>query len=141
MAAGILRRDLGIDTGRIEVESAGTAAWEGQPATAHSLTVAEREGVDLRSHRSRRVTPALVRAADLILVMERGHLAAVQTLGAGPERTHVLSEWPPPGEPSLLVSDPHGASIEAYEECWRRIQRHVQRVIPQIREASRTRSA
>ncbi len=141
LAAGLLCRDLGPDGARVQVESAGTAAWEGQPATEHSITLAEREGVGLRSHRSRRVTPALVRAADLILVMERGHLAAVQMLGADPERTHVLSEWPPPGEPSLLVSDPYGASIEAYEECWRRIQRHVQRVIPQIREASRTRSA
>ena len=141
MAAGLLCRDLGPDVGRVEIESAGTAAWENQPATEHSISVAERDGVDLRSHLSRRVTPALVRAADLILVMERGHLAPVQALGADPERTHVLSEWPPPGEPSLLVSDPYGASIEAYEECWRRIQRHVQRVIPQIREASRTRSA
>jgi len=42
----------------------------------------------------------------------------------------VLSEYPPPGEPSLAVSDPYGASIEAYEECWRRIERHLERVVP-----------
>lgn len=141
MTAGLLRRELGADAERIAVESAGTAAWDGQPVTEPTLRVAEREGVDLGSHRSRRVTPAMVRAADLILVMERAHLAAVQTLGADPGRTHVLSEWPPPGEPSLVVSDPYGASIEAYEECWRRIERHLERVVPQIREASRSRSA
>jgi protein-tyrosine phosphatase len=141
MTAGLLRRELGADAERILVESAGTAAWEGQPATEPTLAVAEREGVSLDSHRSRRVTPAMVRAADLILVMERAHLTAVQTLGADPGRTHVLSEWPPPGEPALAVSDPYGASIEAYEECWRRIERHLERVVPQIREASRSRSA
>ena len=141
MTAGLLRRELGADAERILVESAGTAAWEGQPATEPTLAVAEREGVSLDSHRSRRVTPAMVRAADLILVMERAHLTAVQTLGADPARTHVLSEWPPPGEPALAVSDPYGASIEAYEECWRRIERHLERVVPQIREASRSRSA
>lgn len=141
MAAGLLRRELAADGERIVVESAGTAAWEGQPATEPTLQVAEREGVDLVSHRSRRVTPAMVRAADLILVMEPGHLSAVQTLGADRSRTHLISEYPPPGEPSLAVSDPYGASIEAYEECWRRIERHLERVVPQIREASRSRSA
>jgi protein-tyrosine-phosphatase len=141
MAAGILLRELESEGGRVVIESAGTAAWEGQPATAPTIDVAAREGVDLKSHRSRRVTPAMVRAADLILVMERGHLAAVQTLGAEPGRAHVISEWPAPGDPALPVSDPYGASIEAYEECWRRIIHHVRRVIPQIKELSRTRSA
>jgi hypothetical protein len=53
----------------------------------------------------------------------------------------VLSEWPEPGEPGLPLSDPFGGSSEAYEECWRRIIHHVDRVVPQIREASRARSA
>jgi protein-tyrosine phosphatase len=141
MAEALLRRGLSAEADRIAVESAGTAAWEGQPATDPTIQVAEREGVDMSSHRSRRVTPAMVRAADLILVMERAHVAAVQTLGADPSRTHVLSEWPPPGDPSLAVSDPYGASIEAYEECWRRIESHLERVVPHIREASRSRSA
>jgi protein-tyrosine-phosphatase len=141
MAEALLRRGLSAEADRIAVESAGTAAWEGQPATDPTIEVAEREGVDISSHRSRRVTPAMVRAADLILVMERAHVAAVQTLGADPSRTHVLSEWPPPGDPSLAVSDPYGASIEAYEECWRRIESHLERVVPHIREASRSRSA
>jgi protein-tyrosine phosphatase len=141
MAAAALRKALGPDLERIVVESAGTAAWEGQPATEPSVAVAERSAVDLADHRSRRVTPALVRAADLILVMERAHLSAVRSLGADPARTHVLSEWPEPGEPELPISDPFGASLEAYEECWRRITHHLDRVVPHIREASRARSA
>ena len=141
MAAGALHRALGTDVDRIRVESAGTAAWEGQPATEPSLGVAAHAGVDLGGHRSRRVTPAMVRAADIVLVMERGHLAAVRALGADPDHTHVLSEWPAPGEPGLEISDPFGASNEAYEECWRRIQHHLERVLPIIRDASRARSA
>lgn len=140
MAAGALRAALGADAARIEVSSAGTAAWEGQPATDLAVEVAGRDGVDLSGHRSRRATPERLRAADLVLVMERGHLSSAQALGADPNRTHVFSEWPAPGEPSLPVSDPFGASIEAYEECWRRIRRHVQRVAPQVLEALRARS-
>jgi protein-tyrosine phosphatase len=141
MAAGALRQALGTDVERILVESAGTAAWEGQPATEPSVRVAANAGVDLSGHRSRRVTPAMVRGSDIVLVMERGHLAAVRALGADPDRTHVLSEWPAPGEPGLEISDPFGASSEAYEECWRRIQHHLERVLPVLREASRARSA
>ena len=140
MAVGALNDELGPEAARIEVSSAGTAAWEGQPATEASVEVAARDGIDLAGHRSRRVTPALVRAADLVLVMERGHLSAVQALGADPKRTHVLGEWPAPAEGSLPISDPFGASIEAYEECWRRIRRHVKRVAPHVLEALRARS-
>jgi protein-tyrosine phosphatase len=141
MAAGGLTHLLGADAGAILVESAGTAAWDDQPATEPSVAVASRAGVDLAKHRSRRLTPAMVRGADLVLVMERGHLAAVRALGGDPGRTHVLSEWPAPGEPDLEISDPFGASIEAYEECWRRIRHHLERVVPVVREASRARSA
>ena len=140
MAAAALAHALGSESGRVDVSSAGTAAWDGQPVTEASLEVTARDGIDLRSHRSRRVTPALLRGADLVLVMERGHLNAVHALGANPKHTHVLSEWPEPGEPELPISDPFGASIEAYEECWNRIRRHIQRVTPVVVEALRARS-
>jgi protein-tyrosine phosphatase len=140
MAAAAVRDELGADSSRVDVSSAGTAAWEGQPATESTIQVTAADGIDLGSHQSRRVTPALLRSADLVLVMERGHLSAVQALGADPSRTHVLSEWPEPGDPALPISDPFGASIEAYEECWSRIRHHVKRVAPLVLDALRARS-
>jgi len=141
LAEAALRGALGAEAERVDVSSGGTAAWEGQPASEPSVTVAARDGFDLRAHRSRRVTPAMLRAADQVVVMERSHLAAVQALGADPSRTHVISEWPQPGDPSLAVYDPYGDSIEAYEETWRRIRAHVERITPHVLEALRTRSA
>ena len=141
MAAGFLAHGLGPDGGRVMVQSAGTAAWDGQPASELSVEVAARDGVDLAAHRSRRLTPELVRQADLVLVMEPSHVAAVRTLGADPDKVHLLSEYPPPGEPSLPVSDPFGASVEAYEECWNRIKKHTNRIVNPIRDALRARSA
>ncbi len=140
MAAGALRQLLGGEAARIDVESAGTSAWAGQHATEYAIQVAARDGVDLAEHRSRPVGPELFRDADLVLVMEPGHRAAAVERGADPARTFVMSEWPPPGEPELTVADPFGGSIEAYEECWRRIRRHVQRLAPQLLEAARARS-
>jgi protein-tyrosine phosphatase len=141
LAEAALKLALGPEAGRVDVASAGTAAWEGQPATAHAVEVAARAGADIGSHRSRRVAPELVRSADLILAMEPGHATSVRALGADPEKTHIISEWPAPGEPGLPVSDPFGASMEAYEECWRRLRRHVDRIAPTILDALRARSA
>lgn len=140
MAAGALRKELGEESAQVDTSSAGTAAWEDQPATPEAIAVTAADGVDISAHRSRRVTPAVLRGADLVLVMEKGQVATVQALGADASRTHVLSEWPEPGEPGLPVSDPFGASREAYEECWRRIQHHVKRLLPSVREALRARS-
>ncbi len=141
MAEAALRGALGAEGERVDVTSGGTAAWEGQPASEPSVTVAARDGFDLRSHRSRRVSPESLRAADLVIVMERSHLAGVRALGADPARTHVISEWPEPGDPDLTVYDPYGDSMEAYEETWRRIREHVARIAPHVLEALRTRSA
>jgi protein-tyrosine phosphatase len=140
MAAAAFREELGADAGRVEIVSAGTAAVDGQPASAGARKAAAHAGLDLSAHRSRRATAGLVRDADLILVMEREHARAAEALGADPDRVHVLSEWPAPGEPGLAVSDPFGGSPEAFEECMRRIRRHVRRLVPHVRAALRTRA-
>lgn len=141
LAAAALAAELGDDAARIEIASAGTSALDGQPASAGTRDVAAREGIDLSSHRSRRTTAAQVGQADFVFVMEPAHRAALDALGAPGERVHVLSEWPQPGEPGLPVSDPFGASREAYEECWRRIRRHVRRIAPAVRETLKARTA
>jgi protein-tyrosine-phosphatase len=141
LAAAAFREELGADAERVEVLSAGTAALAGQPASAGASEAASRAGLDLGSHRSRRPDAGLLRGADLVLVMEREHARAAEALGADPRRTHVLSEWPEPGEPAFAVSDPFGGSLEAYEECLGRIRRHVRRIVPYVREALRSRPA
>src|SRR5439155_23578875 len=82
MAAAALAHELGTEGARVEVASAGTAAWEGQPATEGAIEVANGDGIDLGAHRCRRVTPVLVRGADLVLVMDREQLSGGQALGA-----------------------------------------------------------
>lgn len=141
MAAAALDLALASERERVEVRSAGTAAHDGQRAAESAIQICRAAGSDLSEHRAMRVTPVLLARADLILVMEREHLSAVLGQGADPNKSHVLSEWPEPGEPELAVSDPFGASIEAYEECWRRIRRHLERVVPRVHEALRARSA
>jgi protein-tyrosine-phosphatase len=141
LAEAALRDALGEDRGRVEVRSAGTSAMEGEPASEGSRRVAEADGFDLSSHRSHRLTREDVRDADLVLVMERHHRAAVEALGADRGRVQVIDEWPAPGDPGSPVSDPFGGSPEAYEECWRRIRMHVERIVPHVRESLRAGSS
>lgn len=139
LAVVALRAELGEDASAIEIDSAGTAAVAGAPASAGSLQVAAASGFDLSGHRSRPVTREQVRDADLVFVMSPSHRAAVEGLGAPRDRVHVLNEWPAPGDPGSPVFDPFGASLEAYEECWRRLRQHARRIAPHVRQALRER--
>jgi protein-tyrosine phosphatase len=65
----MLKEDLGEKAATIHVVSAGTSARSGEVAAQNAIEVMEKEGIDLRSHRARRLTPELVQTADLVLTM------------------------------------------------------------------------
>lgn len=65
----MLKEDLGEKAATIHVVSAGTSAKSGDVAAQNAIVVLEKEGIDLRSHRARRITPEMVQTADLILTM------------------------------------------------------------------------
>jgi protein-tyrosine phosphatase len=95
MAAGIARKllaDRGIKD--IEVLSAGTAAEPGAPASPEAVAAMAEAGVDISGHRTVRLTPELVRSADLILTMTRGHQRQVlQMVPEAQDKVHVLKEF------------------------------------------------
>ena len=79
MAEALLRARLGNRT-RFTVSSAGVSALVGDPADPAALELMRERGIDISGHQARQVTPELVVAHDLVLVMERGHEAAVLTI-------------------------------------------------------------
>jgi protein-tyrosine phosphatase len=88
--AAMLAERLGED---VEVVSAGTRARAGDPAAEASQRLAGARGLDLSSHRSRPVTPDLVRSAELVLTMSERQRDACATLVAGAAaRTFTLRE-------------------------------------------------
>lgn len=118
LAEALLRRALaerGVE--RVEVASAGTGAWDGAPASEGSYLVALEHGLDLSAHRSRELTPELVRSADLILAMSPGHVARVEALG-GAGRTLLLGEYAGRRGDAAQVADPFGAELEAYRRTF-----------------------
>ena len=79
LAEAILSQLLAERGVAARVHSAGLYEG-GWPATADARAIAAQAGLDLSGHRSRRVTPDLVRAADLIITMARSHAREVMVL-------------------------------------------------------------
>lgn len=76
-----------------EVDSAGAWTTPGLPVLPEVSLIARKYGLDLARHRSRPVTEALLANFDLILVMETGHLEALQNeFSSHSSRIYLLSQ-------------------------------------------------
>ena len=96
------------------VQSAGTSAWDGTPASEGSYLVALERGLDLSSHRARMLTADQVRDADLILTMSEAHVRRVAALG-GEQKVYTLTAYA--GDHELEeVPDPMGGDVEGYRD-------------------------
>jgi protein-tyrosine phosphatase len=81
MAEGFLRRmlaDRGIQG--IRVESSGVAGWEGSTPTPEAVEALAGYGLDISTHRARRLTRPMVEWADAIVTMAAEHRDAVVRL-------------------------------------------------------------
>jgi protein-tyrosine phosphatase len=142
LAEVALRRALGSAADRVDVGSAGTAARDGAPASELSVDVAAAAGLDLSSHRSRRLRGELLSGVDLVLLMDPRDRALVRALDPeAANQAYGLADFGQAAPTGEAIPDPFGGSPEAYEECLRRIEAHLERVVPYIRAALEDRSA
>jgi protein-tyrosine-phosphatase len=116
MAEALFRAQLASEGGSDDwrVDSAGTWAIEGAPATDLARRAMREEGLDIEDHRSKPTSEALIRNYDLILVMERRHWAYLRD--EYPEfgnKVHMLAGMV--GE-DHDVEDPVAGTIETYRE-------------------------
>jgi protein arginine phosphatase len=116
--------------GDINVSSAGTNALDNIPATDEALLVGMERGVDLTSHRSRQLTPAIISEADLIFVMTPGHLEQVKQMG-GRGKVHVIDEYAS-GAADKGISDPYGGDLEAYRKTADALEDELERLFDRL---------
>ncbi len=78
-AEGFLRKDLqeALGDAAPTVASAGTAGWEGSQAMPEAMAAAAELGIDISSHRARRLVPGMAESADLVICMARDHRTAI----------------------------------------------------------------
>lgn len=109
------------------VGSAGTHAAPGMEASEEAVELLAARSIDLRRHRSRPVTPALLKQADEIFVMTGSHLRALQQLAPELAPKAVLLD-PSGGD----IADPIGAGPRAYRRCLESIERALAERCPEL---------
>lgn len=113
----LLRRNL-AQTG-IQVSSAGLNAVVGHPLERHALATLQRHGQAPREHQARQLTPQLLQASDLVLVMEHRQLQDVIRLSpVSRGKTFLLGKWQSERE----IPDPYRRGPAAFEHAYALIE-------------------
>lgn len=132
MAVALLRQQV-TAAGRHEqivVDSAGTYAVTAAPASQGSRQAMAARGLDISEHVAKQATAALVREADLILVMEEAHRRSIfHTWPQALAKTFLLSEM---AGAHNDVTDPYGGTQGDYDRAAALIERYVQQGWPEI---------
>lgn len=113
------------------VSSAGTAAWEGAPASDGALLVALEHAMDLSGHRAQALTRELMDNHDLVLVMGPHHRERAEAMG-GKGKTHLLTNFASRGGVSKPVVDPFGGELEQYRQTYEELEREIGLVLDRI---------
>lgn len=109
--AEALLKDALSEQHDITIESAGLGALVDHPASEHAVTLMQERGLDISRHRARQITPDMIHAADLVLVMEAGHKRAIDmNEPAARAKIYRLGEWQ-----DRDISDPYRQPREAFE--------------------------
>ena len=119
-AAGVFRtmaRNAGLEAA-FSISSAGTSnVHEGEPPTPLAVEVAAERGYDIATgQRAHPVTKEDIAAADLVLAMDRSHLADLRWIAPRDrmDRLQLFTRFGP--MPSITdVRDPFGGAREDYE--------------------------
>lgn len=117
----LLRQRLGEAHGA-QVSSAGLGAMTGYAMDTTSLALLREHGVDGETHRARQLDSVLLRQSDLILAMERSHVAAITRMT--PEasgKVFLLDRWLDGRD----IPDPYRQQRPAYEHVYGLIEQGV----------------
>lgn len=108
----------------VHVVSAGFIL-PGRPSPEAARRVAARRGLDLEDHRSRVVTPSMVREADVALVMAPRQLTQLRQVAAAEQGglPIVLGDLDPEPIDRRTIIDPYDQSDEVFEAVYARIDR------------------
>ena len=115
----------------LAVRSAGLQAGDGNPADPSAVACAQRMGVSLAAHRSARVDAERLAWADLVLVMQGRHVAAIardwpQFRG----RVRLLGDFL--AAPPYQLPDPWGEADPVFDQVFTRLRTAVENLAARI---------
>lgn len=99
----------------IQVESAGLGALAGKGMDRLALALLAEHGVDGSAHVARQLDDDMLQRADLVLVMEKRHAAAItRTAPQASGKTFMLGKW----QGELAIPDPYRQQRAAFEHVY-----------------------
>lgn len=131
--AEAIARKVAVERGLtdMEVQSAGTSAWDGAPASDGALLVGMERSLDLSSHRAQTLSRDLVHDADLILAMGPHHLERIEALG-GSGKAFLVTDFASHGSASHAVNDPIGGELDVYRATADELELEIRRVFDRL---------
>jgi protein-tyrosine phosphatase len=124
----LLRQRLPAGAANI-VSSAGLGALVGRPVETTAAEILREQGIDCSGHQARQLTVEMLRQSDLILTMEKPHVAAIGRIA--PEvsgRVFLLGKW----QSDISIPDPYGRQRPAYDHAYGLIDQAVSSWLPYL---------
>ena len=122
IALGLFKHKIASepDAALWKLDSAGTWAPEGEPASTKSQFLLKQRGIDIQGHRSKSVSLELLRSYNLILTMERGHKEALRSeFPEIKDRVFMMSEMVGQRHD---IQDPYNGTLDDYNEAFQEIE-------------------
>jgi len=122
MAEGLLRQAM-IDAGKVDhfVGSAGLHALIGHPPDPIACQLMANREIDISAHRACQLNSVMMRAADLVLVMESRHKIAIEEKEPSARgKVFRLGEWG-----KFDIPDPYQKDIDVFENSLMLIERGI----------------
>lgn len=114
----------------IHVDSAGTHAGVGAPASEGALEAMKSLHIDLSSHRSKPLDRLLAGEAELIVAMTRSHRLSIGAIDHHAlAKTRLLLEF---AESDGEIADPVGGDCEAYKDCFQDMRSALENLFLEI---------
>ena len=124
-----------LDHCHVQVSSAGVIALPDQPASPQAAAVMAARGLSLADHRSRRLSPAMIEAADLLLCMTEEHTHGILMMDAAAAgRVFTLGEFVFGRDSDERIPDPFGQATTVYEKTADRLAILMEALVDKLME-------
>ena len=124
----------------IRVESAGTFAIPGRNADARAARVATEFGYSLEHHHAQPLSPEMIDAADLLVVMDYvNYIVLTDRFPQAARKTLLLGSLEPGA--ALQIDDPYEGTLDDVRKAYKRIQTCLNRLVEEIHSTPVNRAA
>lgn len=131
MGEGILKHLSEKYNIKVEVRSAGIAAFDGDRANKNAILALDNIGIDISSHISHQLHGDMIEDADIILTMTRNHKdSIISRFPNNTKKIYSLNDYAFGIEKD--IEDPYGGSLQDYESARDEIYIALEKIVKNI---------